>query len=73
MSSRHFPVADRDAGHEFPLAPQGNIDHVPMKVVLAPGTTDKIIQSGAPQVGKNSNPVWQFPADNKASATEEAA
>ncbi len=73
MSSRDYPVAGPDAGRlESPLALQGNNTHTPI-VVMTAGTVDTIIKSGAPTTGHNTNPVWQFPADNRANATKLAA
>lgn len=72
MSSRDFPVAGPDAGHEFPLAQQGNTTHSPI-LVMTPGTVDVIIKSGVPTTGHNTNPVWQYPGDNRANATKLAA
>jgi hypothetical protein len=70
MSSHDFPVAGPDKGHEFPLARQANLVHVP--IVMKPGTTDNIIKAGAPTTNANIHPIWQFPGDNKTTATKAA-
>ena len=72
MSSRDFPVAGPDAGHEFPLAQQGNLAHFPV-IVMTPGKVDAIIKLAVPTTGHSTNPVWQFPDENRAHATKIAA
>jgi hypothetical protein len=73
MSHRNMPVSGPDAGHDYPLVKQGNMDHV--LVVMEPGTTDAIISrlSAANSGSQNTNPVWQFPAYNRDHATDKAA
>lgn len=73
MSSRDFPIAGPDRGHDFPLSAQDNLTHVPMLVVVAPGTTDEIIRGNRDNSSQRSQPVFQHPGDNRQNAIRAAA
>lgn len=73
MSAHDFPVAGPDRGHEFPLSAQSNLTHVPMLVVIAPGTTDEIIRGNRDNSSQRSETVFQHPGDNRENAIKAAA
>lgn len=73
MSAHDFPIAGRDAGHEFPLEPQNNLRHVPILVVMAPGTTDGIISGSRDSSSQRSERVFEHPGENRTNAIKAAA